>query len=390
MADQPMWTLRRWLPLALTLVACGGESKRHLAVPALAGAAGSDSGAPAECAPDTADCNLDPADGCEVQLARDGDHCGACDLACGMAVCVGGQCGVEPLLLADGQAGVAGMATDGGTLFWANWADGRVLALSIGEGQVSVPVVRAKIPDFSVEGMAVDEDALFIASNTQARGGGGILRMPKSEGALEQIVSDIGVSGIALSADRVYWTRSSENQIGGWTGAVLRAAKDGVGVDTLANVPGLSLASDEDALYFAEPGTSGIERLPLDFSASNSAGAAAMLDPVELAHSAAIPYGVKISDGQVYWVDDTGLFRVPREGGSSEALAVGVSTSVSGDFTIDGDAIYCAVDREITRLEGGVSTPIARIDGTVGGIVKAGGYLYWGNFNDGTVWRIAL
>jgi hypothetical protein len=385
-----MWTVRPWLFVSLALVACGGESKRHPAEPVLVGSAGSDSGASAECAPDTADCNLDPADGCEVTLARDGDHCGACDVGCGMAVCVAGQCGVEPTLLTDGQPGIASMATDGGTLFWASWADGRVVALSIGEGQASEPAVRARVPEFSVVGMAIDEDAVFIASNTAAGGGGGILRMPKTEGALEQLVSDVGVSGIALGADRIYWTRSSESQIGGWTGAVLQAAKDGVGVLTLANVPGLSLASDEDALYFAAPGTRGIERLALDFSASNSAGAPAALGPVELVHSAAIPYGVKISNGLVYWADDTGLFRVPREGGSSEALALSSGPSESGDFIVDGDAIYCAVGNEITRFEGGVSTPIARIDGTVGGIVQAGGYLYWGNFYDGTVWRIAL
>jgi hypothetical protein len=99
---------------------------------------------------------------------------------------------------------------------------------------------------------------------------------------------------------------------------------------------------------------------------------------------------VKIAGGLVYWVDDAGLFRVPREGGSSEALALSSGASANGEFTVDGDAIYLAVGREITRLEGGVSTPIARIDGTLGGIVKAGDSLYWGNFDDGTVWRIAL
>lgn len=378
---------RAWLPLTVALVACGGESRRQSGEAGLAAAAGADSGATRECAPDTADCNLDPADGCEVNLARDGDHCGACDSSCGMAVCVGRQCGVEPTLLADSQAGVASLATDGNTLFWANWRDGRVLALSISEGGGSEPVVRAQIPDFSVEGMAVDEDALFIASNTQARGGGGIFRMSKIEGPLKQIVSDTGTSGIALGADRVYWTRSSVTEIGAWTGAVLSATKDGVDVTTLANVPGLSVASDEDSLYFAEPGSASIERLPLAGSASNSAG----IDPVELIHTAAIPYGVKISDGEVYWTDDTGLFRVPREGGSSETLTLSSGASTNGgDFTIAGDAIYCAVGREITRLEGGVSTPIARIEGALGGIVTAGGYLYWGDFTTDTVWRIAL
>jgi hypothetical protein len=383
--------LRSWLLLTLALVACAGESKKHSAETASAGAPGENADAAAACAPDTADCNLDPTDGCEVDLTRDGDHCGACDSSCGMAVCVAGQCGVAPTLLADGQAGISSMTTDGATLFWANWASGRLLALSIGDGTVSEPVVRAQVPSFSIVDMAVDDDALFVASNAKAAEGGGILRMPKTDGPLERIVNDTGVSGITLGADRVYWTRSSQNDFGAWTGAVLRADKDGVGVATLANVPGLSVASDDDALYFAEPRSAGVERLSLDGSASSSARSVVAIDPVELAHSASMPYGVKISGGQVYWVDETGLFRVPSEGGSSETVALSAGESTNGgDFTFDGDAIYCAVGHEITRLEGGVSTPIARIETSIGGIVTAGGYLYWGDFSVGTIWRIAL
>jgi hypothetical protein len=45
------------------------------------------------------DCNNDPADGCETDLARSTDHCGACNTRCtatgGTAVCNVGRCGVS-------------------------------------------------------------------------------------------------------------------------------------------------------------------------------------------------------------------------------------------------------------------------------------------------------
>jgi formylglycine-generating enzyme required for sulfatase activity len=50
------------------------------------------------CASDRANCNTSVADGCEVSLAGDVAHCGACDHACAVPhaapVCLGGQCAV--------------------------------------------------------------------------------------------------------------------------------------------------------------------------------------------------------------------------------------------------------------------------------------------------------
>ena len=46
------------------------------------------------CAPGRADCDGAAANGCEVDLARDGDHCGGCGRACGTGgYCSGGACG---------------------------------------------------------------------------------------------------------------------------------------------------------------------------------------------------------------------------------------------------------------------------------------------------------
>ncbi len=45
------------------------------------------------CAPNYADCDMMPGDGCEAALKSDVAHCGACDIACDAgASCKGGKC----------------------------------------------------------------------------------------------------------------------------------------------------------------------------------------------------------------------------------------------------------------------------------------------------------
>jgi alpha-tubulin suppressor-like RCC1 family protein len=57
------------------------------------------------CAPDHGDCDRDPGNGCEVDLATSAAHCGACGMACGAgSVCVDGVCQLGITSLATGRA----------------------------------------------------------------------------------------------------------------------------------------------------------------------------------------------------------------------------------------------------------------------------------------------
>jgi hypothetical protein len=91
-------------------VAAGGvDSGAPAAGSSAAGATGIDAGAGsspatdggadrgATCRAGFADCNRDPADGCEVELATDTQHCGTCETSCSAAgasmnACVAGKC----------------------------------------------------------------------------------------------------------------------------------------------------------------------------------------------------------------------------------------------------------------------------------------------------------
>jgi hypothetical protein len=65
-----------------------------------------------ECAPATADCDGDPTNGCEVDLANDPSHCGACGAACPSADCVCRD-GVPMLACRPGYADCDGDALNG-------------------------------------------------------------------------------------------------------------------------------------------------------------------------------------------------------------------------------------------------------------------------------------
>src|SRR5690606_23856526 len=68
-----------------------------------------------ECLPNFADCDGNPANGCEVDLRTSAAHCGACQNACtppgGTGVCTDGNCGIGTC--SAGRADCNGVYADG-------------------------------------------------------------------------------------------------------------------------------------------------------------------------------------------------------------------------------------------------------------------------------------
>src|SRR5688572_26300985 len=62
---------------------------------------------PLTCEPDEADCDGELQNGCETDLAADGEHCGACGHSCLGGMCVAGMCGVNELTSLAGSGSLA-------------------------------------------------------------------------------------------------------------------------------------------------------------------------------------------------------------------------------------------------------------------------------------------
>lgn len=290
-----------------------------------------------------------------------------------MAVCWEGRCGVEPTLVAMDQGGIGHMASDGSRVFWANLRDGRIVALDAEED--AVPEVLAETSfGFDIGGLALDTESLYVAHQSTEVGRGGISRIPKNGGKLELVIEDERASDVVVTLETIYWSRGSLLE-DGWSGAVLMQPKSEGEPTMLALAPATELALDGTDVFFRNPGRQSIERTTEDPH-----------EPMLVAEAEAMYGALGVADGQVYFGESDAIFRVPAAGGERESL-VPAST---GEFVLHDGAVYCQTGDEIVRFREGASLPLARVGGFIGGIVVAGGALYWGDFNEDTVWRLSL
>ncbi|MCA9618587.1 MAG: hypothetical protein KC731_06190 [Myxococcales bacterium] len=158
------------------------------------GFGGSDS-----CPPEHAECNDDPADGCE-DLQSDDDHCGRCDHSCAGAGCVGGRC--RPEVLVSGELGVQGIALSGEVLYWCNFLDDELLRIDLSAPGASPELVASGFNGCA--GVAIADGQIYFAAYFDDQ----IRRVPLSGGPSEVVVTDPGAGphGISLDATHLYWT----------------------------------------------------------------------------------------------------------------------------------------------------------------------------------------
>lgn len=68
-----------------------------------------------------ADCDGDAANGCEVELASNADHCDACGHSCLLGTCNDGAC--EPVTIATAQSNAKSLAANDTHVFWTSYRD---------------------------------------------------------------------------------------------------------------------------------------------------------------------------------------------------------------------------------------------------------------------------
>ncbi len=307
--------------LAACVVACSSEA------PGGGGASGGQGGSTTAtgglggaepCSPGFADCDGDPANGCETNTQSSVEHCGACGVACqsgpySTPVCVAGACsaqcedgfencnddladgceqaansacGAAVLTLAAGQGGPFAIAVDESCVYWINnnaSQFGEVMKVALGGG---TPVTLATSQG-NVQDLAVGPSGAYWTDFDE-----GVMRVDLGGGAPSVIDSDPGAQGITLDASNVYWTQS----VG--YGDVMQAPLSGGPPTALASQQdiGWRIAVDEQHAYWTRHGMDLEDGAVVRVSLAGGS-------PELLVSGQPLPEGIAVDETSVYWTN---------------------------------------------------------------------------------------
>lgn len=308
-----------------------------------------------------ADCNTKPEDGCEVSLASDSQHCGACENDCLGGRCVNAVC--QPTVLATIQGDVESMIADESSLYCGvdpgTGTNNKVIARVGKDGgpPQDIAAALAEVP----EHLAVDATHVYFVErgSSISPADGAIRKVPKAGGTVALVIGaqafsntfsstmDYGRGGgaIAVEGGALYWLTASTGPSGGphMNGRLRRCSTTGTctasDVATALRAPEV-LRIDGSTAYFSAGG--------------------------ELISS-------------VY--QGRGLFRCPIAGcGASpiEAMAVPKSSTVAA-LDLDATHLYLGSTGTIAKMRKPAEeyAPLAAARGSVRGIVLSGDRVYW-------------
>ncbi|XXY19055.1 hypothetical protein WME88_05300 [Sorangium sp. So ce216] len=307
-----------------------------------------------------ADCDGAPSTGCEVELASDPFHCGACGTSCSGGACEEGTCGPGALQLAAGLAVPSALAVDAAAVYVVGFRPAGGVAVRVDKASGAVTcLATGAAPDAAACGSGRFEGIALTDAGVLVTGSTGVLRFPPSGGAAATVTASVPdpwavvsdgaavwftslsqgglyrtealfagqlateISGataeaggaLAADADHLYWTRAD--------GTVMKLRKDGSEPRQIAsaqdfertNLTPQYLAADATHLFWSTP-SGYLLRLGKDGSGL-----------VALADGQPGPAGIAVDpgeDGALYWVNRVGSVRkVPKAGGDVTTLAVG-------------------------------------------------------------------
>lgn len=149
------------------------------------------------------DCNSDPADGCEIPLVTNGDHCGACGHSCMGGTCTNGRCAAETVV--GNRNRPAGIVVDNTNVYWTDLWDNTLYRAPKSGGPPATIATGGVIGPLAIDGSTLyyPTGAAIRRIGTDGTGGQTVV-------AAESYV----VSDLALDATRVFWLR-----LGTWSGS---------------------------------------------------------------------------------------------------------------------------------------------------------------------------
>lgn len=284
------------------------------------------------------DCNEDLADGCEINLLIDSEHCGQCGHQCKGTGCTTGSC--SPVALADDADQPLGLTIDFPFVYWAEYGSGSIRR---------VEVMGLELP------CAVRNTRLMIDEQP-------------------------GPAQVAVDNDVLYWTN--------FAGGDVRSLEIGNGPVLVPQIlaSGYTNAADLEVkfgwVYFSSVGSMG----------SNATGTIARVTTTgttveDLADNLAQPWGLTVHDGTIYFAAQGnsdiggGLFSLPLTGGTPTALYADQNDAL---FVVtDGNQLFWTEHRPGgTVMRGSILDPMPPLaihdeGGQPRGITIAGEYVYW-------------
>ena len=325
-----------------------------------------------------ADCDQNPANGCEATVSGDPRNCGSCGHSCGDTSCLTGMC--QPRILFNAGFFCRGLAQcPNGDLYYTNYSYG-VVGRAVPPAYTPQASVTNQISAFPV---TCDGSYAAWANND-----GTIRATPAASPGTTTTIATGQTNGqrsafaIVLSGGRAYWTSSD--------GALRGAPVTGGNVDTLASGIGVlaGLATDDTYLYFAAGNT--IRKIPLGGGNADI-----------LALGQSTPQHLAVDATAVYWVNagiggDGSVAKVDKSGGNVTVLATqevtpfGVAVDDTFVFWTDQGGTpgsgYGMV-REIPK-NGGTKVTLAQDLFLPDTIVADGLFVYW-ILENGAVYRVA-
>jgi len=232
-----------------------------------------------------------------------------------------GKTGGPPSVLVStmGEGRAAALAVDETYAYWSGSYDSKLMRAALATGAPEV------LAEGSVSAIALDSTAIYW-SNWQD---GTIWTIPKSGGAPTVLTAARHPSGLAIDANRIYWSEDVEAD-----GAVVAMPLGGGPPITLAAAQGAprGVALDTTHVFWTATFDETICRVPL-------AGG-----PFEvLSKGTAYPERLVVDGASVYWIGDYCVQKVRSSGGTAQRLP---GDEFPNDLAVDETSVYFLNDGE--------------------------------------------